>query len=332
MKYSILNQIEALDFNVSSGELNYVNVHKDLIFRNEIMSNDITVAGYFLDNRFFFFCENLDTLILDVNTEQIFNIGLVSPHYETLSNNKVVCNEYKDCISFERKLVELNLQDFSKRNILDSFEYGLKLKIGNEIICSSSHATLKSINLETGTYLWEVDLGKYSTAQEAVNIREILGIWEDNLVVLMNNNDTLVLISFSTGQIVAEICHIHAYCGGVWSFGWYFHLEGGYVYLLQQNSYIRINLSTQTIETLWVHENTRYTIQRVSYDEQYAYFMGGNDNSIQPDLMGVFDRKELKIVWQYDHPIYSSQPPQSDGNKLYCLDTAGTLHIFEREE
>jgi hypothetical protein len=147
----------------------------------------------------------------------------------------------------------------------------------------------------------------------------------------MNNNDIVVLISISTGQIVAEIRHILAHCGGARSFGWYFHLEGGYVYLLQQSSYIRINLTTQAIETLWRHENPRYTIQRVSYDEQYAYFMGSEDTYVQPDTLGVFDRKALQIVWQYDQPIYSSQPPQSDGNKLYCLDTGGTLHIFERE-
>jgi hypothetical protein len=247
-----------------------------------------------------------------------------------ISESTLLGTEYQDLQTFKKNLISYNLFTKSKKIIKTDISFGLKLQYNGCVIMNEGWHILKSLSLETGKYLWEVDLGKYSTTNEEVRIREILGIWENQLVVLMNNNDIVVQISLSTGQIIAENRHILAHLGGARSFGWYFYLEGGYVYLLQQSSYIRINLSNQVIETLWEHENSRYTIQRVSYDEQYAYFMGSNGNNVQPDILGVFDRKALKIVWQHDQPIYSSQPPQSDGDKLYCLDIGGTLHIFEK--
>lgn len=204
---------------------------------------------------------------------------------------------------------------------------------------NSSKSVFRSINkligysLTTGNYEWEIDLGQYSTEKETVKIKEILGVWQENLVVLMDNNDILVLISLKTGQIAAEIRHILAQFPkeGPWGFGWHFHLEGDYIYLLQQNRYLQIDLATQQIETLWIPENTNFNIQRVSYDSEYAYFMACDGYHVYTDILGVFDRKALKIAWQHTEPIYSSHPPQSDGKKLYCLDNEGTLHIFERE-
>jgi hypothetical protein len=194
--------------------------------------------------------------------------------------------------------------------------------------------TLKSLSLKTGEYLWEANLNKYSTEREVVGIREFLGIWDNKLIVQMDDSDTIVIIDLETGEIAGEIQHIKSYFPkeGPWGFGWYYHLEGQCAYLLQQNRYLRLDLATQKVETLWIPENANFNIQRVSYDEQYSYFMACDGYHVQTDILGVFDRKALKIVWQYDKPIGSSKPPQSDGNKLYCLDNEGTLHIFEKEK
>lgn len=194
--------------------------------------------------------------------------------------------------------------------------------------------TLKSLSLEIGEYLWEVYLDKYSTEKEEVNIRTLVGIWDNKLIVQMTDNNTIVLIDLSDGQITTEIQNIQSYFPkeGPWGFGWHYYKEDKYAFLLQQNRYLRINLENQQVETLWIPENKNLNIQQVSYDENYAYFMACDGYHVQPDILGVFDRKALKIVWQHDQPIYSSQPPQSDGNKLYCLDTGCTLHIFEREK
>ena len=99
---------------------------------------------------------------------------------------------------------------------------------------------------------------------------------------------------------------------------------------------IRKILSTSTkrlIVSATVLSKLKYAAS-VWFKGSKANFMAidKKSNIFNTSVLGVFDRKALKIVWQHDQPIYSSQPPQSDGDKLYCLDNGGVLHIFEKEE
>ena len=197
--------------------------------------------------------------------------------------------------------------------------------------------TVKSLSLETGEYEWEVDISQY-TNQEGFSYKEakidsILGISGTELIVLVWSS--ILIIDLQTGQIKADIVGIGSKKyfpeGRSMGFTYHFHLEGEYVYLLKRERYISIHLPTQTVSILWENEDPNLNIDRVSYDENYAYFMATKAWDVQASILGVFDRKALEIVWQHDQPIYSSKPPQSDGNKLYCLDSEGTLHIFERE-
>jgi outer membrane protein assembly factor BamB len=199
--------------------------------------------------------------------------------------------------------------------------------------------TLKSLSLATGEYLWEVSLSAYGRQDSHLgwveaSIRTIIGISEDLLLVWMNNG-SLVAIEVSTGKIAWDKALDRTYLPSDYQGDkWYWHLEGQYLYILQHRYYLRIDITTQKLEVLWQLPDHSMEIEHCIYTEAYVYFMAleGVGRNLQPSILGVFDRKALKIVWQHDQPIYSSQPPQSDGNKLYCLDTAGTLHIFEREK
>ncbi len=196
----------------------------------------------------------------------------------------------------------------------------------------------KSLSLETGAYFWEVSLNAYGYQDSHLgyveaNIRQIIGVSGDVLVVFMFSG-ALVGIDVQTGAIAWDIPFSKNYYPSDYQGnGWYWHLEGSYLYLFQHRYFLRIDLQTQKLEVLW-QGAAEIDIEDCSYSEDFIYFMAINSDVsiIQPCVLGVFDRKKLEIVWQYNKIIGSSRPPQSDGSKLYCLDNAGVLHIFEREK
>jgi hypothetical protein len=325
-----ISNISAFKFNNSELLLRTINEN---LFFNETKIADNVRSFYFCNDNILYFKDGI-TYVYSQKEDIIINKITGSVNFESLKDGLLLVTR------FESKGDKLYLYSFDGESFELIKEYkhtyiiGQNIRYLNCLIHRQGHFCIKCLSLETGEYNWTIDLSQYSSGKETVKIKEILGIWEDNLVVIMDNNDIIVLISLTTGEITGEIRHILAQFPkeGPWGFGWHFLLEGGYVYLLQQNRYLRIDLATHQIETLWIPENTNFNIQRVSYDEQYAYFMACDGYHVQTDILGVFDRKALKIVWQYDKPIGSSKPPQSDGNKLYCLDNEGTLHIFEKEK
>lgn len=70
----------------------------------------------------------------------------------------------------------------------------------------------------------------------------------------------------------------------------------------------------------------------IAFDDNYIYF-----RDIEIATIGVLNRQTKQIEWYYR--LYDTIPRtnvvindiQVSDNKLYVLDTGGTLHIFERE-
>lgn len=328
ISWKFINNIRHISNYKLTPKLCLVTKEGELFLNDKALSQE--VEDLFLDDKFIIFnLKNKITKIISLYTSKEIAITI----FKAISTKSLVKQKWAFIDSINSNSLHLyDLENDTFSFIYNKYDWEFILLTHTKLILYEN-TTIKSLSLETGDYQWEIDLGQYSTEKEAVKIKEILGVWQENLVVLMDNNDILVLISLKTGQIAAEIRHILAQFPkeGPWGFGWHFHLEGDYVYLLQQNRYLRIDLATQQIETLWIPENTNFNIQRVSYDSEYAYFMACDGYHVYTDILGVFDRKALKIAWQHTEPIYSSHPPQSDGKKLYCLDNEGTLHIFERE-
>jgi hypothetical protein len=221
---------------------------------------------------------------------------------------------------------------------------------------------ISSLSLLTGEYEWEVDLGgrKYlddSQAEKEANITEIIGIWENQLLVVMDSGE-LISIDIHTGKILwSKNVHLRHWDTTEVAYpvlrDWrnrsqfwrnYWHLENGYLYNLDGNVYYRVSLATQTLEILWQDDLSKeeyLTFSHKTYTEDYIYFTGSYNRALSPYLLGVFNRKTLAVEWLYDfgdalanqgdyaHSL--NQAPQVAGNKLYVLDSGGTLHIFERE-
>ena len=124
----------------------------------------------------------------------------------------------------------------------------------------------------------------------------------------------------------------------------YWHIENGKMYQLDGNVYYSIDLNTQAVEILWTDKSVEncLTITHKTYTDDYVYFTGSYNQRLQPHLVGVFNRKTFSVDWIHDvdlttdpkmgYPPSLNQAPQVNGNKLYVLDTGGTLHIFEKTE
>lgn len=212
---------------------------------------------------------------------------------------------------------------------------------------------VQSLSLLTGEYEWELDLsGRKNppeSREEEAQIRQLVGIWQNQLIITMTNNE-LISIDTQTGKILWETKQLTAQINQGPSYKWRGHLsfngchiESGKLYEIVGSVYYSIDLLTQAVEILWQDPRSEdyITVQHRTYTEDYIYFTGSVDGAFQAHIVGVFNRKTLSLEWIEDmslpispsmgYPASLNQPPQVTDNKLYVLDSGGTLHIFEKE-
>jgi hypothetical protein len=299
---------------------------KNSLFLNEMLLDDDTCSFIF----------NGNCIVFSNNKNTIFKVNLFDPN---VKNVLLENHSLGESIYYLGEILVSN-QLFRQRSIYN-FEKEISVKIVDtppafktevEIFFTKfQEPIINSLSLETGEYLWETNITVEGDTDP--RIKQVLGISGDILVVFTFGS-TLVGIDVHTGKILWSILPKGFYPSGFTGMAWCWHLEDGYLYLLRHHYYLRISLSHQQLEVLWQTPPDTLEFEDCSYTKDHIYFMAidKKSNIFNTSILGVFDRKALKIVWQHDQPIYSSQPPQSDGNKLYCLDTGGTLHIFEREK
>ncbi len=232
--------------------------------------------------------------------------------------------------------------------------YGSGYRFENQYIqIQSEKNILKSLSLLTGEYEWEVDLGKRKYMdlgqEKEAHIRNIVGVWENILVVTMTHNE-VITIDLKTGTILWETQdllkkHLHKGNAGKWrGYLQNCYIENGKLYELTSSIYYSIDLQTQRVEILWqdTREHEFVTVVHSTYTENYVYFTGSYNNRFQPHLLGVFNRQTRQIDWLHDMTLSVdpnlgyvaslNQVPQVTDDKLYILDSGGTLHIFEKEQ
>ena len=279
-----------------------------------------------------------------------------------LNNNKIwIKNEEWDNFSIDIKKREITKLPFSlmlnghfddfflinKNNniylysIVERIEK-FNLKNNNILFyyCSKRHIYLQqdlklaSFCLETEEMLWELNL--FATDQ----IRTLIGAHQNQLIIFLNERG-LMSINTDNGEILWQLPDflLQFPKGEFAGLHWYWHLEDGYLYILKHRHYFRVNLSSQAVELLWENMDKTYSITHCTYTADTIFFTACLEPQIQPSILGVFNRKTLVIDWLYESDIFErdrfgsfNQAPQTDGEKLYFLDTTGTLHIFEKEK
>jgi hypothetical protein len=192
--------------------------------------------------------------------------------------------------------------------------------------------TLKSLSLLTGEYEWEVDLGAYG------EIDKIIGVCNEVLWVGVGSK-MLIGIDIKYGKIMHIIdkpSHF-AYQSGAFN---YFRGHDGQIdekakkiVGFEFDTYYELDLVTMEF-TYWIFREeakamkieARYAPQNIHL-EDFIYFIDKLNFKI-----GIFDRKNKTIKEAYVFPENSCTGFLNDlqvtNDKMYVLDTGGTLHIF----
>jgi hypothetical protein len=244
-----------------------------------------------------------------------FNIGLNGK----ISNVITIFKEnVLSCFSVVKKEVIVNfpITEQIKNYISD-----------NENLFFQVETTLKSLSLLTGEYEWEVDLGGYG------EIDKILGISAGILWVWLNGYQ-IVGIEITTGNINHHFLPFkEIFEDGKFYFNFpHFEEEEDKIYFFERNYWIEIDLKSQKTKILW--QGQEENINLSVFTKDYIYFISSPPHSVYSNRIGVFDKSAKKIVWStqiaLDTFITLNQIQVSE-DKIYVLDSGGTLHIFEKE-
>ena len=176
-------------------------------------------------------------------------------------------------------------------------------------------------------------------------IRKVLGVYQDVLWVWIDNS-RLVSLNIQTGTVLSShrIPDLDPVLSNRNFLFPYFDEKKGVIAFLEHHYYVEFDLLTQQVLLLksFVTSNpdADWNFSINTFTDDYVYFTArrGPDRS-SPSHLGVFNRKRLQVEWSQDLELWKTdpycflnQPPQFAANKLYALDSKGTLHIFEKLE
>ncbi len=109
------------------------------------------------------------------------------------------------------------------------------------------------------------------------------------------------------------------------------------IFFFYQDFLVKIHLPTQTTTLVW--QDARYNIGSGFITDEFIYFIGSYEKgALFRDHIGVFDRNKNEVVWmqqviKLSKDTYNNlKEIQASDDKIYVLDTEGTLYIFERDE
>jgi hypothetical protein len=176
---------------------------------------------------------------------------------------------------------------------------------------------------------WESDLSHYG------KLRMMLGMFDSDLWILIDPYK-FICLNIKNGEIVDDWNPFEGiFEAGRFYFNFpYFEEANGKVLFFERDCFIECNLKSQETKILWQDKSINLNIISPHFTDEYVYFSAATRSSVFSTIIGVFDRKKNQVIWQEEIKLeagISLKEPQVSGNKLYVLDTGGTLHIFEKE-
>jgi len=213
--------------------------------------------------------------------------------------------------------------------------YGSGYRFKNQYIqIQNERKLLKSLSLLTGEYEWETPLNRNG------EIFKILGVRENELIVCWKRGMDyygLLGIDIQTGKIVWNMDD-NSLLNGL---NLYFTENQKSIFSTKgddKSSYfIEIDLENKEVQRYGEIPDlckAKLVIHSSQYKDGLIYFTASTRHVFFPDVIGVFDYKTLKVLWQhrftFDRLTHLKNLEVSD-DKLYVLDSGDTLHIFERE-
>jgi hypothetical protein len=319
------------------------NIIKIQIFRNNLMyisddgiylndtllesTNDYSIALFCGDYAIYGNLNSMKRYSLLSHDIEILDWEL-SYYWDSFENDKVLVSKNRRKDMNGNRIADYYLYNFSN-NLLSEIHFtdSPYIKILGKIGLIIRNTTLNYLSLLTGEYEWEVDLGAYG------EIDKILGVSAGILWVWLNGYQ-IVGIEITTGKI----CRHFSPFKGIFEDGkFYFNFphfeeEEDKIYFFERNYWIEIDLKSQKTKILW--QGQEENINLSVFTKDYIYFISSPSHSVYSNRIGVFDKSAKKIVWSTSlnlETFITLNQIQVGYNKIYVLDSGGTLHIFEKE-
>jgi outer membrane protein assembly factor BamB len=220
---------------------------------------------------------------------------------------------------------------------------------------SEERTKLKCIKIIEETLLWQFsvsELGKYKDfdgyfkpIEKEGEVRKILGVFDEVLVAQISggesaNENQLLGLNIQTGRQEWIISGISDVCANLQANNTQTHLLG-----IRDREFIEIDLKTaqisrnKDIQSVLTYQDKTIAVKCMSIKDQHIFFTGSFSGLVfHSGVIGAFNIETVQLDWLHDMEFdrntnfNMSSTPQIEGNRLYALDSGGTLHIFEREE
>lgn len=329
----------------------YFGVQNNVLYRisfdEELLSNDkFLFSCYGLEqnvNAVFCYCN-----MYDVETRII------------LKNNKILFTPYSlnsqsyngvDAIIYNKNTEDVDkkigLLDFSKNEIkwfYDVDYFGQNLRSGEDLFYCHNYIKLKSLSLKTGEYTWETNLAKELTIADESQFRivQLVGILGNNLWVTysIDRFDGLLAVNCATGLVSwksapdlgVDAINVKRLEEKRVLFG----LFGVYDRSNPVSPYFELDGLTGEVRRKGFVESLfkeRLIVKDWIYYENKIYFTARRE-MLTSNYIGVLDYDTLELLWYGEVPGRKGdlKELQVSENRLYVLDAAGTLHIFEETD
>jgi hypothetical protein len=215
--------------------------------------------------------------------------------------------------------------------------------LNNNYLYTYNSKNIKSLSLLTGEYEWEVDLGEYCTFVQdnetrQGNINSIIGVYQEQLWLMCSNRRLLglcihtgkILSNLWLGDLRSELQNLVVLSPPIID-----EANNQFIFCTYQY-YFTINVSSLTLSIFHKipFEGRADNIQTQTIYNNLVYFTGQHylpDDKYESQV-GVYNPVNNAILWTYGINEIINQVPQVTDDKLYILDTGGTLHIFEKEQ
>ncbi|HEY1055057.1 MAG TPA: PQQ-binding-like beta-propeller repeat protein, partial [Emticicia sp.] len=209
------------------------------------------------------------------------------------------------------------------RNIKYSF-----LKFFDEKLFSTESNDLFRVDVTSGLALWNKSFEK--------KIAQPIGVYKNQLNLSLKDQ-ILIGLDVETGDLLWE-AQIPKEIRVDISRNAHLDLQADKIYFLTSIAFMEFDIQTAKVsrtKSFWTGDfQTSWQFGHSCKQDDYLYFTAGIGTAQFYYWLGVFHIPTMEIVWKYqreDRKETFNSTPQVNGNKLFALDSGGTLHIFERD-
>ncbi len=357
MNYLIIeNYINVKEF-VAIGDSYYsIDKNNDLYFNDLEIENGIygiskqnnLIFAYTLDRE-----NSVTTILLDKNSFIAeINIPLLSNLYD--GTTTLFGYDYEPIDSsrkygvYDLKLNKIVLE------LKNRYAIGQSVRFGNFVLYKNLAPFIYCLDIDSDSVIWQFaikEIGKYKDFDAYFNpiekegeVRKIIGIFNEVLVAQISggenaNENQLLGLNIQTGKQEWIISGISGVCANLQANSTQTHLLS-----IRNKEFIEIDLKTAQIsrnkdlESTLTFQGKTITVKCMIIKDQHIFFTGSFSGQVfHSGVIGAFNIETEQLDWLHDMEFdrntnfNMSSTPQIEGNRLYALDSGGTLHIFERD-